>query len=84
MVNDEAKDTKRFIPSFKHHDQDTFLSMVHVALQIRGDMLSHLKPDGLEISENRAIDSIPDNLYMFLNLLLGGQCLLEGDELDHN
>ena len=46
------------------------------------DMLSHLKPDGLEISENWAIDSIPDSLYMFLNLLLGGQCLLEGDELD--
>ena len=82
MVNDEGNDTERPIPSFKHHDQDTFLSMVHVALQIRGDMLSHLKPDGLEISENRAINSIPDSLYMFLNLLLGGQCLLEGDELD--
>ena len=47
-------------------------------------MLSHIKPDGLEISENWAIDSIPDSLYMFLNLLLGGQCLLEGDELDND
>ena len=78
MVNDEANDTGRLIPSFKHHDQDTFLSMVHVSLQILGDMLTHLKPDGLEISENRAIDSIPDSLYMFLNVLLGGQCLLGG------
>ena len=25
MVNDEANDTERLIPSFKHHDQDTFL-----------------------------------------------------------
>ena len=82
MVNDETNDTERLIPSFKHDDQDTFLSMVHVALQIQGDVLSHFKPDGLEIIENQAIDSIPDSLYMFLNLLLGGQCLLEGDERD--
>ena len=72
MVNDEANDTERLIPSFKHDDQDTSLSMVHVAPQVLGDTLSHLKPDGLEISENRAIESILDSLYLFLNLLLGG------------
>ena len=43
-------------------------------------MLSQPKPEGINVSEDRAIDSIPDNLYMFLNLLLGGQRLLE-DEL---
>ena len=44
-------------------------------------MLSQPKPEGIYVSEDRAIDSIPDSLYMFLNLLLGGQRLLE-DELD--
>ena len=58
--------------------------MVHVALQIGGDMLSHPKPKGKDISEDRAIDSIPNSLYMFLNLLLGSQHLLEDDELHDN
>ena len=54
--------------------------MVHMALQIHGDMLSHPKPKGIDISEDRAIDSIPNSLFMFLNLLLGGQHLLEDEE----
>ena len=53
--------------------------MVHVALRIRGDMLSHPKPGGIEINEDRAIDYVPGSLYMFLNLLLGGQRLLEDE-----
>ena len=81
MINDDS-DVKRLIPTFKHDDQDTFLTMVHVALQIRGDMLSHPKPIGWDISTDRAIDCIPDSLYMFLSLLLDGQHLLENDELD--
>ena len=44
--------------------------MVHVALRIRGDILSIPKPDGIEISEDKAIDYVPDSLYVFLNLLL--------------
>ena len=43
MINDDS-DVKRLIPTFKHDDQGPFLTMVHVALQIRGDMLSHPKP----------------------------------------
>ena len=80
MVKDSITD--KLIPSLEQEDTDTFLTMVHVALQIRGDMLSHPKPEGIDISEDRAINSIPDSLYMFLNLLLGGQRLLEEDELD--
>ena len=75
MVKDDG--VKLTIPPFKHQTDDSFLAMVHVALRIRGDMLSHPKPDGIEISEDRAIDYVPDSLYMFLNLLLGGQQLLE-------
>ena len=39
-----------------------------------------VKQEGIDISENRAI--VPSNLYMFLNLLLGGQRLLEDDNID--
>ena len=80
MLKEDSTDIKRLIPSFKHEDQDMFLTMVHVALRIRGDMLSQPKPEGISVSEDRAIGSIPDSLYMFLNLLLGGQRLLK-DEL---
>ena len=72
-------DEQLTIPTFKHQTDDSFLSMVHVALRIRGDMLSHPIPDGFEISEDRAIDYVPDSLYMFLNLLLGGQQLLDDE-----
>ena len=48
MVKDDTTNINRLIPSFKHQDQDTFLTMVHVALRIRGDMLSHPKPEGID------------------------------------
>ena len=63
LVKDEE-----LIPSFKHVDNNSFLNMVHVAFQIRADMLSHPKPQGIDIGEASAIDSIPSSLYMFLNL----------------
>lgn len=68
------------IPTYSDKLDNEFLSMVHVALQIRGDMLSHSKPEGIEISENRAIECVPNSLYMFLNILLGGYRLLEDEE----
>ena len=74
MVKDDT-DIDRLIPSFKYEDCDTFLTMVHIWLSLP-------KPNGIDIHEDRAIDSIPNSLYMFLNLLLGGQCLLEDDKLD--
>ena len=55
MLKEDSADIKRLIPSFKHEDQDMFLIMVHVALRIRGDMLSHPKPEGINVSEDRAI-----------------------------
>ena len=76
-------DSELTIPTFKHEQNDSFLSMVHVALRIRGDILSHPRPEGIDISENRAIDCVPDSLYMFLNLILGGQKLLE-EEVESN
>ena len=66
-------------PTFTNQMDDSFLFMVHVALRIQGDMVSHPKPDGIEISEDRATAYVPDILYMCLNLLLWGQQLLEGN-----
>jgi len=82
MTHDEGVELS--IPTAKHENDDFFLSMVHVALHTRGDMLSHPCPDGIQISEDKAIDCIPDNLYMFLNHLLGGQQLLEMDESEED
>ena len=76
-------DSELTIPTFKHEQNDSLLSMVHVALRIRGDILSHPRPEGIDISENRAIDCEPDSLYMFLNIILGGQTLLE-EEVESN
>ena len=62
MLQEDSTDIKRLIPAFKHEDQDMFLTMVHVALRIRGDMLSHSKPEGINVSEDRPVNSIPDSL----------------------
>ena len=74
----EDNDMEQTIPTFKHQTDDYFLFMVHVALRIPRDILSHPRPEGIEINGDRAIDCNPDSLY---NLVLGGQSLLE-DEID--
>ena len=53
-----VNDIFRLIPSFKHENQNTFLSMVQMTPQRPGDMPSHLKPDVIEICEKIAIDSL--------------------------
>ena len=60
------------------------MSFVHVALRFQGDILAHEPFTGASVSEQSAIDCVPDSVYMFLNLLLGGQKLLDGefDDLD--
>ena len=66
------------IPVFKPPEDD-FLSMVHVALKLRLDILSHPSYNGVDVSEEAAIDCVPPSVYMFIRLLLGGQSLLELD-----
>ena len=48
-------------------------------MKIRGDLMETPDQKGLGVSEQDAIDCIPDSLYMFLRLLFGGQRLLEGE-----
>ena len=50
--------------------------MVHVALKLRDDILSHI----LNMMDLTLVKKFePDSLYMFLNLMIGGQSLLEQD-----
>ena len=57
------------------------MSLVHVALKIHSDSMSTPGHAGLSMSEKDAIACVPESLFMFLNLLLGGQTILE-DETD--
>lgn len=69
------------IPQYKPQEDD-FLSMVHVALKLRSDILAHPAYTGVNLSEEEAIDCVPDRLYMFIRLLLGGQSVLDIDKDD--
>ena len=65
------------MPTFEPH-KDIFLSLVHAALKIRGDLMEEPGLLSLSVSEQDAIDCVPDSLYMFIRLLFGGQKLLNG------
>ena len=70
------------IPSYHPEQEDEFLSLIYVALKIRGDMVTKAGHKGLSVSEYDAIGCIPESLYMFLYLLYGGQRLIESDNLE--
>ena len=69
------------MPTYEPHE-DIFLSLVHVALKIRGDLMEEPGLQSLSVSEQDAIDCVPDSLYMFLRLLFGGQKLLLGETVE--
>ena len=56
--------------------------MVDVTLKRRSDILCHPPYRGVNVSEEESLACVPDMLYMFLNLLLGGQDLLDKSDLD--
>jgi hypothetical protein len=56
-----------------------FLQLVHVVLKIRGDLIGMDGHVGLSVSEDDAIDCVPDSLFTFLNLVYGGQDILNQD-----
>ena len=60
------------IPVFRQQDDD-FLSLVHVALKLRSDIMSHPAFEGCDVSEEAELASIPPSVHMFVNILLGGQ-----------
>ena len=69
------------MPTYAPHE-DIFLSLVHVALKIRGDLMEAPGYPGFEICEQHATDCVPDSLFMFLRLLFGGQKLLDGENAE--
>ena len=69
------------MPTYAPHE-DIFLSLVHVALKIRGDLMEAPGYQGFGICEQHATDCVPDSLSMFLRLLFGGQKLLDGENAE--
>jgi hypothetical protein len=64
---------------------DIFLSLVHVALKIRDDRMDTPGHKGFSVTENDAMQCIPDSLYMLLRLIFGGQDALSlNDDSDEN
>ena len=60
--------------------KDNFiLQLVHVALKIRGDLIGMDGHVCLSVSEDDAINCVPDNLFTFLNFVYGGQDILNQD-----
>ena len=67
------------IPEFRPQDED-FSSMVHLALKLRSDICEKTPLTTININDQAAIDCVPESLYMFLNLMLGGEKRLEENE----
>ena len=65
------------IPVYQPDEREDFLSMVHVALKLRSDILERPTHQGLNDCKEDAIACVPESLYMFIRLMLGGQLLLE-------
>ncbi|CAH3018507.1 unnamed protein product [Porites evermanni] len=76
VLNQQTQSESR-IPVFQPDERDDFLSLVHVALKIRSDILSQPSHQGLNVSREDALACVPESLYMFIRLMLGGQYLLE-------
>lgn len=82
LVNERA-DTDDLLTMLTYEPQeDIFLSLVHVALKIRRDLMEEPGLQSLSVSEQDVIDCVPDSLYMFLRLLFRGQKLLHGGTVE--
>ncbi len=68
--------------SLPSYNEDEMLSLVHVALQLRGDMVKQPKNNNSKLNDENCMAYVPESVYMFLTLLLGEQDLLDG--FDHN
>lgn len=79
----DVQETEETLPQYVPQD-DIFLSLVHVALKIRKDMMETSGHKGFSVSEDEAIPCIPDSLYMLLRLIFGGQEALEDDSSENN
>jgi hypothetical protein len=72
------EDERLTMPNYDPKD-NFFLQLVHVALKIRGDLIGMDSHVGLIVSEDDAINCVPDSLFTFLNFVYGGQDILNQD-----
>ena len=77
-ANDE-EDDKLTSPVYNQQDDISF-SIVHVALKIRSVLRDTPGYTGLDIGEHDADNYVPESLQLFLNLLFGGEQLLDGKQ----
>ena len=71
------------MPTFQPSD-DIFLSLVHVAFKIRADLRDKPGFEGLNINAADTHEFVPQSLYMFLQLLFGIECLMNGQTSEEN
>ena len=74
-MDDDDDDGTINIPLYQPVDDS--LAMIHLALQLRRDILSDSKNTGFKVNEEECIKCVPDSLYSFLRLLYGGTDLLD-------
>jgi hypothetical protein len=67
------------MPNYNPND-NFFLQLVHVALKIRGDLIGMDGHVGLSVTEDDAINCVPDLLFTFRNLVYGGQDIWNQDD----
>ena len=77
LVTDDHEDTSPI--NVYNPSEDGFLEMVHLALKLRSDSLTHPAYKGFEINEEKMMSCVPESLFMFLRMMFGGQALLDID-----
>ena len=77
IQQNENEIEESFIPKYQSEDHEEFLALVHVALRLRSNILEKQGHKGISVTENAAINCIPDNLNLFLSILFGGQEILD-------
>lgn len=70
----QEQDHHYVIPVYSR--DDNFLSLVHVALKLRLDILTHSQYKGFKVSKKAVRSCIPDGVFMFLKVLFSGKNVL--------
>ena len=77
QVLNQQTQSQPAMPVYQPGERDDFLSVVHVALKLRSDIIAHPSHQVLNVCKEDAIACVPDSLYMFIRLMMGGLSLLE-------
>ena len=78
LLSQENNDFIEGLPLHKPND-DIFIAMIHIALKLHGDILSHPSFTGLGVSQQSASSSTPISLLLFLEVHYGDDVARDGD-----